>query len=55
VLAKNRPLKNRLRPNHGLLIRALRKHCQEAWILLYVERWLKAPMQTTEGEALERD
>ena len=36
-------------------MRALYKHCQEPWILLYVERWLKAPMQTTEGEVLERD
>src|SRR5690348_13609203 len=41
--------------DHGLLMRALRKHCQEPWVLLYVERWLKAPMQTTEGEVLERD
>jgi retron-type reverse transcriptase len=30
------------------LMAALRKHCQEPWILLYVERWLKAPMQTTD-------
>ena len=29
---------------------ALRKHCQEPWILLYVERWLKAPMQTSDGQ-----
>ena len=36
-------------------MRALRKHCQEPWILLYVERWLKAPMQTTDGQILERD
>ena len=28
---------------------ALRKHCQEPWILLYVERWLRAPMQSVEG------
>jgi RNA-directed DNA polymerase len=41
--------------DHDLLMRALYKHCQEPWILLYVERWLKAPMQTTEGEVLERD
>jgi len=34
---------------------ALRKHCQEPWILLYVERWLEAPMQTTDGQILERD
>jgi RNA-directed DNA polymerase len=41
--------------DHGLLMKALRKHCQEPWILLYVERWLKAPMQTTDGQILERD
>jgi RNA-directed DNA polymerase len=41
--------------DHDLLMRALRKHCQEPWILLYVERWLKAPMQTTDGQLLERD
>ena len=41
--------------DHDLLMRALHKHCQEPWILLYVERWLKAPMQTTDGQILERD
>jgi len=41
--------------DHGLLMTALRKHCQEPGILLYVERWLKAPMQTTEGQILDRD
>ena len=40
--------------DHGLLVVALRKHCQEPWILLYVERWLRAPMQTTDGQILER-
>jgi len=40
--------------NHELLMRALRKHCQIPWVLLYVERWLKAPMETTEGELVER-
>jgi hypothetical protein len=29
--------------DHELLMTALRKHCQDPWILLYVERWLKAP------------
>ena len=28
--------------DHGLLTTALRKHCQDPWILLYVERWLSA-------------
>ena len=41
--------------DHGLLMTALRKHCQEPWILLYVERWLKAPMQNTEGQLQARD
>lgn len=41
--------------DHGLLMKALRKHCQEPWILLYVERWLKAPLQTADGQILERD
>ena len=41
--------------DHGLLMTALRKHCQESWILLYVERWLKAPMRSTDGQCLDRD
>lgn len=40
--------------DHNLLIRALRKHCQIPWVLLYVERWLKAPMETAAGEVRER-
>lgn len=34
---------------------ALRKHCQTPWVLLYVERWLKAPMQTSDGNIRARD
>jgi len=40
--------------DHGLLMRALKLHCQTPWVLLYVERWLKAPMQTSDGELQER-
>ena len=40
--------------DHELLMRALRKHCQTPWVLLYVERWLKAPMQMPDGELMER-
>lgn len=40
--------------DHDLLMRALRKHCETPWILLYVERWLKAPMQTATGTIVER-
>jgi len=35
--------------DHALLLRALRKHCQISWVLLYVERWLTAPLQTEDG------
>ncbi len=40
--------------DHDLLMRALGKHCQTSWILLYVQRWLTAPLQTEEGELMER-
>lgn len=29
--------------DHELLMKAVRKHTTSKWILLYVERWLKAP------------
>lgn len=31
--------------DHGLLLKAVEKHVQEKWVLLYVKRWLKAPFQ----------
>ena len=40
--------------DHELLLRALRKHCNTPWVLLYVERWLKAPMETGEGKQVAR-
>jgi len=40
--------------SHDLLLRALRKHCECKWVLLYVERWLKAPMQDETGKVVER-
>lgn len=41
--------------DHDLLMRALKKHCEIPWILLYVQRWLKAPMQHINGHLLERN
>jgi Reverse transcriptase (RNA-dependent DNA polymerase) len=35
--------------DHELVLKALRKHTDCRWVLLYVERWLKAPMQSEEG------
>ena len=40
--------------DHGLLNRALEKHCQIPWVLLYVKRWLTVPMETPDGELVER-
>ena len=40
--------------DHDLLLRAVRKHCQIPWVLLYIERWLKAPMQDESGCLMER-
>src|SRR5438045_5976155 len=40
---------------HGLVRRAVRRHTDERWILLYVERWLKAPLQQEDGTLAQRD
>lgn len=39
---------------HDLMMRALKRHAQEAWVELYVQRWLEAPMQSADGEQSER-
>jgi RNA-directed DNA polymerase len=40
--------------DHDLLMRAVRKHTDSKWMLLYIERWLKAPFQGEEGIWVER-
>ena len=40
--------------DHALIMRALRKHTDCRWILLYVERWLKAPAQLADGMLVDR-
>ena len=40
--------------DHKLLMRAVKKHTQNKWIILYIERWLTAPMQREDGTLLER-
>lgn len=39
---------------HDLMMRAVRKHAKDSWVLLYVKRWLKAPVQIMDGEIEER-
>ena len=41
--------------DHELTMKALQHHVQEKWILMYVERWLKAPMVTPDGKTIERN
>lgn len=40
--------------DHELLMRAVRKHTDNPWVILYIERWLKAPMQMPDGSEVER-
>src|SRR5271157_5003087 len=41
--------------DHELLLRAVRRHVTCAWALLYIERWLKAPMIQEDGTKIARD
>ena len=37
------------------MLRAVARHTDLRWVLLYVERWLKAPLQREDGSLVERD
>jgi RNA-directed DNA polymerase len=38
-----------------LIIKAVEAHVREPWVLLYVKRWLAAPVQMPDGSLAERD
>src|SRR5246500_5245314 len=38
-----------------LLMRAVRKHTDCPWVLMYIERWLTAPMQMADGGLVARE
>jgi RNA-directed DNA polymerase len=40
---------------HDLLLKAVAHHTDERWVLLYIERWLKAPMQMPDGTLIARE
>jgi RNA-directed DNA polymerase len=40
---------------HPLVLKAVAHHTNLRWILLYVERWLKAPLQLEDGNLKARD
>jgi RNA-directed DNA polymerase len=41
--------------DHELMDRAVRKHAKDQWAILYIERWLKAPLQEEGGQLGERE
>jgi group II intron reverse transcriptase/maturase len=41
--------------SHPLVLKAVAHHTNLRWILLYVERWLKAPLQLADGTLKPRD
>ena len=41
--------------DHGLLMKAVEHHTGLAWVLLYVRRWLRAPLQHPDGSLTVRD
>jgi len=40
---------------HDLLLRAVAHHTDASWVLLYVRRWLVAPLQQPDGTLVARD
>lgn len=40
--------------DHELLMKAVKKHTDCSWVILYIERWLKAPFQMKNGDIVER-
>jgi len=41
--------------DHGLLLKAVKRHVSEPWLVLYIERWLKAPGEDDRGQLRERE
>jgi RNA-directed DNA polymerase len=40
---------------HDLVLKAIAHHTDQRWILLYVQRWLEAPLQQQDGTLVARD
>ena len=41
--------------DHQLMLKAVAHHTDQRWVLLYVKRWLQAPLQQRDGSLVERD
>src|SRR5215470_2268113 len=41
--------------DHDLIVKAVTAHTDQPWVLLYVRRWLTAPIQLPDGTCAQRD
>lgn len=41
--------------DHDLMVKAVEVNTDQKWVVLYVKRWLKAPLQLSDGTVVERD
>jgi RNA-directed DNA polymerase len=41
--------------DHSLMLKAVERHTDQRWILLYITRWLAAPIQQPDGTLVARD
>ena len=41
--------------DHELLLCAVRKHTRENWVVLYIKRWLTAPVERSDGRIQAQD
>ena len=39
---------------HDYLMALVKRHAKESWVVLYIDRWLKAPFQMNDGTIIER-
>ncbi len=41
--------------DHELLMKAVKKHTDNRWLILYIERWLKGPIELEDGTIVNRE
>jgi RNA-directed DNA polymerase len=41
--------------DHSLMLKAVERHTDQRWVLLYVKRWLQAPLRQQDGSLVARD
>jgi len=41
--------------DHSLMLKAVARHTDQRWVLLYVKRWLQAPLRQPDGTLVARD